>query len=98
VVAVHVAERAWLVMRRGAPYLLRDIDGKAITPAEAIIAERYIVIEETRKRRRSNEGGKAPRKVLREHLTSYANGVDKTRRPSPITTSARPEISVKRTA
>ena len=27
VVAAHLAERAWLVMRRGTPYVLRDIDG-----------------------------------------------------------------------
>ena len=43
VVAAHLAERAWLVMRRGTPYVLRDIDGTVVTPAEAktIIAERY---------------------------------------------------------
>jgi transposase len=100
VVAAHLAERAWLVMRRGTPYVLRDIDGTAVTPAEAkaIIAERYSVTEETRKRRRSNKGGKAPQKVLTEHLKSHAGGVDRTRRPSPITTSLRSDTGVKRTA
>ena len=100
VVAAHLAERAWLVMRRGTPYVLRDIDGTVVTPAEAktIIAERYSVTEETRKRRRSNKGGKAPQKVLTEHLKSHARGVDRTRRPSPSTTSARSESRVKRTA
>jgi transposase len=100
VVAAHLAERAWLVMRRGTPYVLRDIDGTAVTPAEAkaIIAESYSVNEETRKRRRSSKEGKAPQKVLREHLKSHAKGVDRTRRPSPNTTSARSESGVKRTA
>ena len=85
VVAAQVAERAWLVMRRDTPYVLRDIDGTAVTAAEAkaIIAERYSVSEETRKRRRSNKGGKAPQKVLTEHLKSHAKGVDRTRRPFP---------------
>ena len=100
VVAAHLAERAWLVMRRGTPYVLRDIDGTAVTPAEAkaIIAERYSVSEETRKRRRNNKGGKAPQKVLTEHLKSHTKGVDRTRRPSPTITSARSETGVKRTA
>ena len=100
VVAAHLAERAWLVMRRGTPYVLCDIDGTPVAPAEAktIIAERYSVTEETRKRRRSNKGGKAPQKVLTEHLKSYARGVDGTRRPSPTTTSALSETGVKRTA
>jgi transposase len=100
VVAAHLAERAWLVMRRGTPYVLRDIDGSVVTAAQAkaIIAERYSVSEETRKRRRSNKGGKAPQKVLTEHLKSHAKGVDRTRRPSPTTTSARSEKPVKRTA
>jgi transposase len=100
VVAAHLAERAWLVMRRGTPYVLRDIDGTAVTPTEAkaIIAERYTVSEETRKRRRSNKGGKAPQKVLTEHSKSHTKGVDRTRRPSPPITSARSETGVKRTA
>jgi len=99
-VAAHLAERAWLVTRRGTPYVLRDIDGTTVTPAEAkaIIAERYTVTEETRKRRRSSKGGKAPQKVLTEHLKSHTKGADRTRRPSPDTTSARSETGVKRTA
>ena len=32
VVAAHLAERAWLVMRRGTPYVLRDIDGTVSLP------------------------------------------------------------------
>ena len=63
-----------------------------------IIAERCTVTEETRKRRRSNKGGKAPQKVLTGHLRSHAKGVDKTRRPSPTPTPARSGASVKQSA
>jgi transposase len=100
VVAAHLAERSWLIMRRGTPYVLRDIDGRAITPAQAkaIIAERYTVTDDVRLRRRSNKGGKAPQKVLTEHSKSHAKGVDRTRPPSPVTTSARLETGVKQPA
>lgn len=100
VVAAYLAERAWLVMRRATPYVLRDIDGTVVTPeeAKAIIAERYTVTEATRQRRRSNKGGKAPQQVLEGHLRSHAKGVDRTRRPSPAPTSAGSEIPVKRSA
>jgi len=100
VVAAHLAERAWLVMRRGTPYVLCDTDGKVVTirEAKAIITERYSVSEEVRRRQRSTKGGKAPQKVLSEHLKSHAKGVDRTRRPSPSNTPARSETDVKRTA
>ena len=53
VVAARLAERSWAVMARGEPYVLRDIDGREVTPAEAkaIIAERYTVSDEVRARR-----------------------------------------------
>ena len=100
VVAAHLAERAWLVMRRGTPYVLRDIDGTEVTPeeAKAIIAERYTVTEAIRQRRRSNKGGKAPQQVLEGHLRSHTKGVDRTRRPSPAPNSAGTGTSVKRSA
>ena len=100
VVAAHLAERAWLVMRRGTPYVLRDIDGAVVTAheAKAIIAERFTVTEEVRQRRRSSKGGKAPQKVLTGQLKSHAEGVDRKRRPSPTTTPALPETGVKRSA
>jgi hypothetical protein len=100
VVAAHLAERAWLVMRRGTPYILQDIDGTMVTPeeAKAIIAARYTVTESVRQRRRSNKGGKAPQQVLEGHLKSHTKGVDRTRRPSPATTPARTEAHVKRPA
>jgi transposase len=63
VVAGHLAERAWTVLNRGTPYVICDNDGNPVTPAEAkrIIAERWTVPEEIRKRRRSRKlAGRAP--------------------------------------
>jgi transposase len=65
VVAAHLAERAWTVMRRGTPYLICDTDGHPVTPqqAKAIIAQHWTVPAEIRARRRSKKTGKAPHKV-----------------------------------
>jgi Transposase IS116/IS110/IS902 family len=63
VVAGHLAERAWAVMSRGTPYVICDNNGTPITPADArqIIAEKWTVPEEVRKRRRSRKtAGRAP--------------------------------------
>jgi len=67
VVAGHLAERAWAVLHRGTPYVICDNNGNPVTPAEAkkIIAERWTVPEEIRKRRRSRKtAGKAPQAAL----------------------------------
>jgi transposase len=66
VAAACLAERAWTVMRRGTPYIIRDTDGRPLTPqqAKAIITERWTVPPEVRARRRSKKAGKAPHKVL----------------------------------
>jgi transposase len=81
VVAAHLAERAWTVMDRGTPYVVCDTDGTPVTPAQAkaIIAERWTVPEQVRRRRR-NKKGKAPQQVLTGHGHG-AHGA--TRRPSP---------------
>jgi transposase len=81
VVAAHLAERAWVVMDRGTPYVVCDTDGTPVTPtqAKAIIAERWTVPEEVRRRRRHKKG-KAPHQVLTGHVHG-ARGA--TRRPSP---------------
>jgi transposase len=81
VVAAHLAERAWTVMDRGLPYVICDTDGVPVTPqqAKAIIAERWTVPEEVRRRRRSRKG-KAPQQVHAGHVHG-AQGA--TRRPSP---------------
>jgi hypothetical protein len=67
VVAGHLAERAWAVLNRGTPYVICDNHSNPVTPAEAkkIIAERWTVPEEVRKRRRSRKiAGKAPQPAL----------------------------------
>jgi transposase len=62
IVAAHLAGRAWTTLRRGTPYVLRDIDGTEVTVAEgkAIVLERYQVPEEVRRRRRTKKAGKVP--------------------------------------
>jgi len=63
VVAGHLAERAWTVMHRGTPYVIRDNNGNPATTEEArqIIADNWTVPEDVRKRRRSRKlAGKAP--------------------------------------
>jgi transposase len=63
VVAGHLAERAWTVLHRGTPYVICDNNGTPVTAAQAkqIIAERWTVPEDVRKRRRSRKtAGKAP--------------------------------------
>jgi transposase len=100
VVAAHLADRAWLVMKRGTPYVLQDIDGTVVTSAEAkaIIAERFTVTEEVRQRRRSRKGGKAPQQVHAGRAKSHTEGADGRRRPSPANTSTRTEVPVKQPA
>ena len=65
VVAATLAERAWTVMRRQTPYVIRDIDGTPVTneQAAAIIAEHWTVSAEVRARRRNKKGGKAPQAI-----------------------------------
>jgi hypothetical protein len=50
--ATHLLDRVRAVLRDGRPYELRDVDGTPVTwqEARAIIAERYQVPEEVRKR------------------------------------------------
>jgi transposase len=69
VVGAHLAERAWVVLARGEPYVVRDVDGRPVDrdEAKAIIAERFTVPEEVRRRRRSKKVGKAPHQVLVGH-------------------------------
>ena len=64
VVAANLAERAWAVMNRGTPYVIRDTDGTPVTAnqAAAIIAQHWTVPTEVRSRRRSKKG-KAPQAI-----------------------------------
>jgi transposase len=83
VVAAHLAERAWAVLARGTPYELRDTDGRPVSreEAKAIIAERWTVPEEVRRRRRSKKAGKVPHQVLTGRVSRARGAVP--RRPSP---------------
>jgi transposase len=85
VVAAHLAERAWVVMDRGLPYVVCDTDGTPVTPtqAKAIIADQWTVPEEVRRRRRSRKG-KAPQQVHAGHVTGAQRA---TRQPSPSPSS-----------
>jgi Transposase IS116/IS110/IS902 family len=63
VVASHLAERAWTVLNRGTPYVICDNNGNPVTTEQAkqIIAAKWTVPEDVRKRRRSRKiAGKAP--------------------------------------
>ena len=86
VVAARLAERAWVVMARGEPYVIRDLDGTPVSAeqAKAIIAERYTVSEDVRRRRRSRKSaGKAPQRVLEAHVEVTRTRRGQSRRPSP---------------
>jgi hypothetical protein len=50
------------VLARGEAYVLRDLDGSRVTPEQArrIIAERYAVTDQVRRRRRSRKAASAP--------------------------------------
>jgi transposase len=97
VVAANLAERAWVVLRRRSPYVMRDTDGTPVTheEAKAIIAERYTVSADVRARRRSKKVGKAPQKVLTGHLESHARGADKRGDLPQVSSSGPRHVSVK---
>ena len=63
VVAGHLAERAWTTLNRGTPYVICDTNGTPVTAGQSrqLIAEKWTVPEDVRKRRRSRkQAGKAP--------------------------------------
>lgn len=77
--AANLAERAWVVMRRGMPYVICDTDGRPVTPeeAKAIIAEHWTVPTDVRARRRSKKAGKAPQQVLTAQAKSRPGRADR---------------------
>jgi transposase len=87
IVAAHLARRLWRTLHDQRPYILRDTDSRPVTKTEAkaIIAQRYTVSEDIRRRRRSKKkAGKAPHPVLEGQNTKRARSAI-TRRPSPTT-------------
>jgi transposase len=100
VVAGHLAQRFWAVMRRGMPYVICDTDGTPVTPQEAkkIIAEQWTVPPEIRSRRRSKKVGKAPQQAITGHAKPDTQRRRHTRRPSPSTILTPPIGDVKQAA
>jgi transposase len=72
VVAARLAERAWLTLARGEPYVICDLDGQPVTPEQAkrLIAQRFTVPTEVRRRRSSTKMGKAPHMALKAQVKS----------------------------
>ena len=90
VVASHLAERAWTVLDRGRPYVICDNNANPVTPEQArqIIAEKWTVPEDVRKRRRSRTtAGKAPQ--------AATTGPDKRGDPPRARSSPRHQHAVK---
>ena len=92
VVAGHLAERAWTTLNRGTPYVICDTNGNPVTAGQAkkIIAAKWAVPEDVRKRRRSRKlAGKAPQ--------AAATGPDRRGDP-PRPRSSRPGSQAVKTA
>jgi transposase len=90
VVAATLAERAWTVMKRQTPYVIRDVDGNPVEPdqAAAIIAEHWTVPAEVRARRRNKKAGKAPQAITtgprqRGDLPQTASSTDRDQHVNP---------------
>lgn len=96
VVASHLTERVYRVLRRRTPYELRDVDGRAVTAAEAkaLIKENWTVPEEVRRKRRSKKTRKAPQQVLNGNAKRTRRA--RARQPSPasiLPPSSTPETT-----
>jgi len=68
--ATHLLDRVYVILKEDRPYELRDVDGTPVTreQARAIIAERYTVPEEVRKRNnRRARKERAERRMERKH-------------------------------
>lgn len=96
VVAANLAERSWVVMNRGMPYVVCDIDGAPVSPEQAktIISSSFSVTEQDRALRRSKKAGKAPQQVLKGHGKVSPQRAT-TRRPSPKPSLVTTERDVK---
>jgi hypothetical protein len=88
VVAGHLAERAWTVLHRGTRYVICDNNANPVTAEEAkkIIADKWTVPEEVRKRRRSRNLAGRPLRRPQPGRTGEATLPD----PDPHDSGARP--------
>jgi Transposase IS116/IS110/IS902 family len=85
VVAARLAERAWLTMARGEPYVVCDLDGQPITHEQAkhLIAEHFTVPTQVRRRRSSTKTGKAPHTALKAQVKSQREAGHEATFPTP---------------
>jgi transposase len=86
VVAARLAERAWLTMARGEPYVVCDLKGRPVTTEQAkrLIAEHFTVTAEVRRRRRSTKkAGKAPHMALEAQGKSQREAGHEATFPTP---------------
>jgi hypothetical protein len=86
VVAARLAERGWLTMARGEPYVVCDLEGRPVTTEQAkrMIAERFTVTAEVRRRRRSSKkAGKAPHMALEAQGKSQREAGHEATFPAP---------------
>ena len=64
-VTTHLLDRVFVILTEDRPYELRDVDGTPVSPkqARAIVAEKYTVPEEVRKRnnRKARQASKEQR-------------------------------------
>jgi hypothetical protein len=75
--ATRLLDRVRIILLEDRPYELRDVDGTPVTPeqARAIIAERYTVLEEVRKRNnRRARKERAERRAERKHRRRQQKG------------------------
>jgi transposase len=99
VVAACLAERAWLTLSRAKPYVIRDLQGRPISPQQArkLIAEQFTVPADVRRRRRSNKlAGRAPQQCSRHAKSRHTAGheaalpADTITPPNPAINPTRP--------
>jgi hypothetical protein len=86
VVAARLAERAWLTLARGEPYVVCDLEGRPVTTEQAkrLIAEHFTVPAEVRRRRRSTKkAGKAPHMALEAQGKSQREAGHEATFPAP---------------
>lgn len=88
VVAARLAERAWLTLSKAELYVIRDLQGRPISPQQAreLIAEQFTVPADVRRRRRSNKlAGRAPQQCSRHAKSRHAAGHEAALPPNTIT-------------
>ena len=81
VVAARLAERAWLTLSKAEPYIIRDLQGRPISPQRAreLIAEQFTVPADVRRRRRSNKlAGRAPQQCSGHAKSRHTAGHEAT--------------------